>query len=100
MRSCRPRSDQRYSWSREERCSPNPWHSGERARSRPLEQHLLPNKLPRWPGPDASPVPPSGPANDDTAGCIGIPPAEVGKFNQIMSLIATSKKNIKLAVTY
>ena len=38
--------------------------------------------------------------NDGTAGCIGVPPAEVGKFNQIMSLIATSKKNIKLAVTY
>jgi hypothetical protein len=38
--------------------------------------------------------------NDGTAGCIGIPPAAVGKFNQIMSLIATSKKDIKLAVTY
>lgn len=38
--------------------------------------------------------------NDGTAGCIGIPPTEVGKFNQIMSLIATSKKDIKLAVTY
>jgi hypothetical protein len=38
--------------------------------------------------------------NDGTAGCIGIAPAEVGRFNQIMSLIATSKKTIKLAVTY
>jgi hypothetical protein len=38
--------------------------------------------------------------NDGAAGCIGIPPAAVGKFNQIMSLIATSKKIIKLAVTY
>jgi hypothetical protein len=38
--------------------------------------------------------------NDGTAGCIGIPPAAVGKFNQIMSLIATSKKDIKLVVTY
>jgi hypothetical protein len=38
--------------------------------------------------------------NDGTAGCIGIPPAYEGKFNQIMSLIATSKKEIKLFVVY
>ena len=38
--------------------------------------------------------------NDGTAGCIGIPPAHEGKFNQMMSLIARSKKDIKLAVSY
>ena len=38
--------------------------------------------------------------NDGTAGCIGIPPADEGKFNQMMSLIARSRKDIKLAVTY
>ena len=38
--------------------------------------------------------------NDGTAGCIGIPPAYEGKFNQMMSLIARSKKDIKLAVGY
>ena len=38
--------------------------------------------------------------NDGTAGCIGIPPAYEGKFNQMMSLIARSKKDIKLAVSY
>jgi hypothetical protein len=38
--------------------------------------------------------------NDGTAGCIGIPPAEAGKFNQIMSLIATNKGDVKLNVTY
>ena len=36
--------------------------------------------------------------NDGTAGCIGIPPAYEGKFNQMMSLIARSRKDIKLAV--
>jgi hypothetical protein len=38
--------------------------------------------------------------NDGTAGCIGIPPAEMGKFNQIMSLIATNKGDVKLNVGY
>jgi hypothetical protein len=38
--------------------------------------------------------------NDGTAGCIGFPPSEQGKFNQIMSLIATSKKDVKLVVAY
>jgi hypothetical protein len=38
--------------------------------------------------------------NDGTAGCIGIPPEHEGKFNQMMSLIARSRKDIKLAVTY
>jgi hypothetical protein len=38
--------------------------------------------------------------NDGTAGCIGIPTGHEGKFNQIMSLIATSKKDIKLIVVY
>jgi hypothetical protein len=38
--------------------------------------------------------------NDGTAGCIGIPPDYEGKFNQMMSLIATSKKDIKLVVAY
>jgi hypothetical protein len=38
--------------------------------------------------------------NDGTAGCIGIPPGQEGKFNQIMSLIATSQKDIKLFVSY
>jgi hypothetical protein len=38
--------------------------------------------------------------NDGTAGCIGIPTAYEGKFNQMMSLIARSKKDIKLAVGY
>jgi hypothetical protein len=38
--------------------------------------------------------------NDGTAGCIGIPPAYEGKFNQMMSLIARSKKDIKLTVSY
>jgi hypothetical protein len=38
--------------------------------------------------------------NDGTAGCIGIPPAEVGKFNQIMSLIATNNGDVKLNVSY
>jgi hypothetical protein len=38
--------------------------------------------------------------NDGTAGCIGIPPGQEGKFNQIMSLIATSNKNINLLVSY
>ena len=38
--------------------------------------------------------------NDGTAGCIGIPPAEAGKFNQIMSLIATNKADVKLIVAY
>jgi hypothetical protein len=38
--------------------------------------------------------------NDGTAGCIGIPPAHVGKFNKIMSLIATNKSDVKLLVRY
>jgi hypothetical protein len=38
--------------------------------------------------------------NDGTAGCIGIPPAYEGKFNQMMSLIARSNKDIKLSVSY
>jgi hypothetical protein len=38
--------------------------------------------------------------NDGTAGCIGIPPAEAGKFNQIMSLIATNKGDVTLNVSY
>jgi hypothetical protein len=39
-------------------------------------------------------------ANDGTAGCIGFPTTEAAKFNQIMSLIATNKKDIKLVVAY
>jgi hypothetical protein len=38
--------------------------------------------------------------NDGTAGCIGIPTGFEGKFNQMMSLIATSKKDVKLYVAY
>jgi hypothetical protein len=38
--------------------------------------------------------------NDGTAGCIGIPPGQEGKFNQIMSLIATNKSDVKLNVSY
>jgi hypothetical protein len=38
--------------------------------------------------------------DDGTAGCIGFPPSEEAKFNQIMSLIATSKSDIKLNVSY
>jgi len=38
--------------------------------------------------------------NDGTAGCIGIPTGHEGKFNQMMSLIATSKKDVKLFVAY
>jgi hypothetical protein len=38
--------------------------------------------------------------NDGTAGCIGIPTSEEGKFNQNMSLLATSQTDVKLAVTY
>ena len=38
--------------------------------------------------------------NDGTAGCIGVPPGEIGKFNQIMSLIATNKSDVKLNVSY
>ena len=38
--------------------------------------------------------------DDGTAGCIGIPPGEAGKFNQIMSLIATNKADVKLIVAY
>ena len=38
--------------------------------------------------------------NDGTAGCIGVPPGQEGKFNQIMSLIATNPKDVKLHVGY
>jgi hypothetical protein len=38
--------------------------------------------------------------DDGTAGCVGIHSAEQGRFNQIMSLIARSKNNIPLTVTY
>jgi hypothetical protein len=38
--------------------------------------------------------------NDGTAGCIGFPPSEEAKFNQIMSLIATNRKDVKLIVAY
>ncbi|MET0684627.1 MAG: hypothetical protein ABW060_04885 [Solirubrobacteraceae bacterium] len=39
-------------------------------------------------------------SNDGTAGCIGVPPGQEGKFNQIMSLIATNPKDVKLHVGY
>jgi hypothetical protein len=39
-------------------------------------------------------------SNDGTAGCIGIPPGQEGKFNQIMSLIATNPRDVKLNVGY
>jgi hypothetical protein len=38
--------------------------------------------------------------DDGTAGCIGFPPSQEAKFNQIMSLIATSKSDVKLNVSY
>jgi hypothetical protein len=38
--------------------------------------------------------------DDGTAGCIGFPPSQEAKFNQIMSLIATSKSDVKLNVGY
>jgi len=38
--------------------------------------------------------------DDGTAGCIGFPPSQEAKFNQIMSLIATSKSDVKLHVSY
>lgn len=38
--------------------------------------------------------------NDGTAGCIGIPPGQEGKYNQLMSVIALNKDAIPLKVTY
>ena len=38
--------------------------------------------------------------DDGTAGCIGFPTNQEAKFNQIMSLIATSKSDVKLIVSY
>jgi hypothetical protein len=38
--------------------------------------------------------------DDGTAGCIGFPTSQEAKFNQIMSLIATSKSDVKLHVSY
>ena len=38
--------------------------------------------------------------DDGTAGCIGFPTNQEAKFNQIMSLIATSKSDVKLNVSY
>jgi hypothetical protein len=69
---------------------------GSRAGWGPMRVHLLPNEF-------------KGRSqfflhldvgDDGTAGCIGFPPSEEGKFNQIMSLIATSKSDAKLTVEY
>jgi hypothetical protein len=38
--------------------------------------------------------------DDGTAGCIGFPTNQEAKFNQIMSLIATAKSDVKLHVSY
>jgi hypothetical protein len=38
--------------------------------------------------------------DDGTAGCIGLATNQEAKFNQIMSLIATSKSDVKLIVSY